>query len=177
MLPILQLWINAVAQPLDYTRCNTQNRWRSVDAHFQTGAVTMSPSHLHRTAANTLIMDICCSRALAIYMMQYRKGLTLCWHSVDTVLMLCWQSVDAVLTLCWRSCWGVMVLTNTILPIKAANTSIMDKCRSTALGSYKMQHTKLLTLCWRSFSNRCCDHVTIAFANNGCQYCDYGSML
>ena len=28
----LQLWVNAVAQPLDYTRCNAQNRWCSVDA-------------------------------------------------------------------------------------------------------------------------------------------------
>jgi len=175
-MPILRLWINAITQPLDYTRCNTQNCWRSVDADFQTGAVTMSRSHLHRMAANTLIMDICRSRALGIYMMQHPKALTLCWHSVDTVLMLCWRSLDAVLTLCWRSFRGVTVSTNTILPIKATNTSIMHKCHSTALGLYKMQHTKSLTLCWRSFSDRCCNHVTISFAQNGCQYIDYGSM-
>jgi len=47
--------------------------------------------------------------------------------------------------------WGVAALTQTILPIKAANTSNMGKCCSTALGLYKMQHTKLLTLCWHSF--------------------------
>jgi len=136
----------------------------------------MSQSYLHRTTANTLIMDICRSRALGIYLMQHPKVLTLCWHSFDALLTLIWRSVDAVLTLCWCSFWGVTVLTNTILPIKAANTSIMDKCRSIALGLYKMQHTKLLTLCWRSFSDRCCDHVTIAFAQNGCQYTDYGHM-
>ena len=175
-MPILRIWVNAVAEPLEYWRCNTQNRWRSVDAHLQTGAVTMSRWHLHRTAASTLIMNRCRSRALGIYMMQHPKALTLCWHSVDTVLMLCWRSVDGVLMLCWRSFWGVTVSTNTIMPIKAANTSIMDKCCSTALGLYKMQHTKSLTLCWRSFSDRCCDHVTIAFARNGCQYVNYGHM-
>jgi len=79
------------------------------------------------TAANTLIMGIYRSRALALYKMQLPKSLTLCWHCVD-----------ALLTLCWRSFWGVAVSTNTILPIKAANTSIMGKCRSTALGLYKI---------------------------------------
>jgi len=100
-LPIPRLCINAVAQPLDYTRCNTQNRWRSVDAHFQSGAVTMSRSLLLRTAANTMMMDICRSRALGLYKMQYPKSLTLCWHSVAVVLMLYWRSVDAWLTLIW----------------------------------------------------------------------------
>jgi len=47
--------------------------------------------------------------------------------------------------------WGVAALTQTILPIKAANTSNMGKCHSPALGLYKMQHTKSLMLCWRSF--------------------------
>jgi len=173
---MLRLWVTAVAQPLDYTRCNTQNCWHSVDAHFQKAAVTISRSHLHRTAANMLIMDICRSRAPGIYMMQHPKALTLCWQSVNTVLMLCWRSVDAVLTVCWRSFWGVTVLPNMILPVNAANTSIMDKCRSTALGLYKMLYTKFLTLCWRSLSDRCCDHVTIPFAQNGCQYVDYGHM-
>jgi len=79
----------------------------------------------------------------------------------------CGASIDA---------WGVAALTQTILPIQAANTSNMGKCHSTALGLYKMQHTKSLTLCWRSFSDRCCDHVTIAFAQYGCQYIDYGHM-
>jgi len=37
-----------------------------------------------------------------------------------------------------------------IVPIKAANTSIMGKCHSTVLGLYKMQHPNLLTLSWRS---------------------------
>jgi len=73
------------------------------------------------------------------------------WHSVDNLLTLCGCSVDNPLTLCWRSFWGVAVLTHTVLPIKAANTLIMGKCRIKALRLYKMQHPKLLTLCWPSF--------------------------
>jgi len=173
-LPILRLWINAVAQPLDYRRFNIQNRWRSVDAHFQSGAVTMSRSLLLRTAANTMIMDICHSRALGLYKMQCPKLLTLCWHSVDTLVTRWWCSVDALLTLCWRSFGGVAVSTHTILPVKAANTLIMDKCRGTAFGLPKMQPTKSLTLCWRSFSDWGSDHIVIAFIQNACQYVDYG---
>jgi hypothetical protein len=132
-LPLRWLWISAIAEHLDYTRCNPQNRWHSVD---------------------TL--------------------LTFCWHSVDAVMMLCWRSVDAPLTLCWRSFGGVAVSTNTILPVKAANTSIMHKCRSTTFGLPKMQPTKSLTLCWHSCSDWGSDHIAIACIQNGCQYVDSG---
>jgi len=131
--PIRWLWVNAVAQPLNHIRCNTQDCWCSVDA---------------------LLM--------------------LCWCSVEALLTVCWRSVDSLLTLCWRSLLGEATPTLTILPIKAANTSIMDKCRSAALGWYKMQHTKSLTLCWRSFSAWGCDPVAFAFANKDCKYVDYG---
>jgi len=100
--------------------------------------------------------------------------LTLCWRSVDALLTLCWRSVDALLTLCWHSFGGVAVLTHTILPVKAANTSIMDKCHGTAFGLHKMQPTKSLTLCWRSFSDWGSDHIVVAFIQNGCQYVDSG---
>jgi len=139
------------------------------------------------TAANTLILGISRSRVLRLFKMQCPKSLTLCWHSVDGVMMLCWRSVDALLTLCWRSvdtlltlCWRsfcrVAVSTNTILPVKAANTSIMVKGHSTAIELYKMQHTKSLTLCGRSFLDWGCDHVAITFAHNGCQYVESGYM-
>jgi len=100
--PILQLWANSVAHPLDYTRCNTQIRWRSVDAHFQTGAVTMMLFLLHIKAADTSIMGKCHSIALGLYKMQHPRLLTLCWRSVDALLMLCWRCVDALLTLICR---------------------------------------------------------------------------
>jgi len=109
-LPILRLWVNSVAQPLDNTRCNTQNCWRSVDAHFQTWAGAISWSLLRITAANMLIMGICHSTALELYKMQHPKSLTLCWHSVDVVLMLCWCSVDTLWTLCWCSVDALLTL-------------------------------------------------------------------
>ena len=100
--------------------------------------------------------------------------MTLGWHCVDALWTLCWCSVDMLLMLCWCSFWGAMVSTHTILPINAANTSIMHKCHSTGLGLYKVQHTKSLTLCWRSFSEWGCDHDAITFVQNSCQYDDYG---
>jgi hypothetical protein len=109
-LPILWIWVKVITQPLDYIRCNTQNHWCSVDAHFQTGTVAMSRSLLHITAANTLIMGNCRSTALRLYKMQYPKSLTLCWHSVDTLLTWCWCSVDALLTLCWRYVDALLML-------------------------------------------------------------------
>ena len=116
--------------------------------------MTLLHSLLLITAANTLIMGICTSTALWLYKMQHPKSLTLCWHSTDAVLMLYWRSLDALLMLYWRSFCGVAVSTHTILPIKAANTSILAKCHSTALGLYEMQHSKSLTLCWRSVPTR-----------------------
>jgi hypothetical protein len=130
--------------------------------------------------------DLCCSwrRQICwfwVFAVTAPWDYTICntqnhWHSFDTLLMLCWCSFDALLMLCWRSFWGVAVSINTILPINDANTSIMSRCRSTAHELYKMQHTKSLTLCWRSFSDWGCDHVMITFAHNGCQYVDSGYM-
>jgi hypothetical protein len=93
--PILWSWIDAVAQPLNVTWCNTQNRWRYVDAHFQIGAVNMSPSLLHTMSANTLIMGECRSTACESYKMQHPRLLTLCWYSVDALFTPCWRSVYA----------------------------------------------------------------------------------
>jgi len=85
------------------------------------------------------IMRKCHSTALVIYKMQHPKSLTLYWHSVYNLL-----------TLGWHLFLGVATLTVAILPIAAADNLIMDQCRSTALGLFKMQHPKSLMLCWRS---------------------------
>ena len=209
MQPILWLWVNAIAPLLDYTRCYAQNRWCSVNALLR----------LRWRSVDALLMLCWCS---------VDALLTLSWRSVDALLTLCWCSVDALLMLCWQSSFCVVTTTLTTLPIQAANTSIMDKScslalglyqmqhpklltlclcsvdtlltlifrccdiniyhidykepntpimgtsRSTALGLYKMQHPKSMTLCWRSFSEWGCDHVDFSFAHKGCQYVDYG---
>jgi len=157
MLPIYWLSANTIAQLLDYTRCNTQDCWRSVD---------------------TLLMLYWCSvdPLLTLCWPSVDPLLTLCWPSVDPLLTLCWPSVDPLLTLCWHSLAGEAASTLTILLIQTANTSIVDKSRSTALGWYKMQHPNSLALCWRSFSAWGCDHVAFSFAHKCCQYVDYGQM-
>ena len=156
--PILQLCIKAVAQPLDYTRFNTQNSWCSVNAlltlcwHSFFGVATTTLTILPIKVANTSIIGKSRSIALGLYKMEHPKSLPL-W---------------------WSSYLGVAPLTLTILPRKEANAQIMGKHCGTALGLYKMQHLKLLTLCWRSFSVWGCDHVALSFAHKGCQYVDYG---
>jgi hypothetical protein len=171
--PILGLWINAIAQPLDDAWCNTQHHWRSIDAYFQTGVVTMLPTLLPAKVANTLILVQC---RLAPPVNQTRCNTQDCWCSVDPLLMLYWCAVDALLTLCWRSLSGEATWTLTVLPIMAANTSIMDNSGTTSLGWHKVQHPKSLMLCWRSLSYWGCDHVAFSFAHKGCQFVDNEEM-
>jgi hypothetical protein len=137
---------------LHFPICITRNWWPSVEA-WSTNSIRIALSVCYilicayRAAIHWLWIAVC--QSLTNYLIYKTKT--------------CRCSVDA---------WGVAVLRQTILPIQAANTSIMGKCHSTALGLYKMQHTKLLTLCWRSFSDWGWDHVAICFAHNGCQYAD-----
>jgi hypothetical protein len=159
---------------MDDTKCNTQNRWRSVDANFQIGAVTMSLSQLPTMAANTLIVGKCCSTALESYKMQHPRLLTLCWRSVDDMLTLCWRSVDGLLMLRWGSVWGEGTSTLKNLRIKATNISIRDNYHSAARGWFKMQHTKSWTFCCHSFSDWGFDHVASSLTHKCCQYVDYG---
>jgi len=56
MGPIVQLWANVIAQPFDYRKYNDWNRWRSIDTHFQNGAVTVSVTFSPVKAANILVM-------------------------------------------------------------------------------------------------------------------------
>jgi len=70
-----------------------------------------------------------------LYKMQCPKSLRLCWRSVEALLTLNLRCSD--------------IDTNHISH-KGGQTSIMGKCHSTDLGLYKMQHQKLLTLCWHS---------------------------
>jgi len=137
-----------------YPICITTNWWPSVDAGL-TDIVRLAPGPCHFLFCTNWVaihrLQIAASKSLTNYLIYKTKN--------------CGGSIDA---------WGVVALTQTILPIKSANNSIMSKCRNTALGLYKMEHPKSLALCWRSFSDWGCDHVAISFAHNSCQYVDYG---
>jgi len=67
-----------------------------------------------------------------------------------------------------------VTLTPIVLLLNAANTLIMGKRNSKALGLYQMQYPKSMTLCSLSFSKWGCNHFAFSFANKGCQYVDYG---
>jgi len=141
---------------LHYPICITSNWLPSVDAGL-TDIVRMAPWPWH---------FLFCTNWLALHWLQIAASKSLPNYLIYKTNN-CGGSIDA---------WGVVALTQTILPIKAANTSIMGKCRSTALGLYMMQHPKSFTLCWRSFSDWGCDHVAISCGHNGCHYVDYGQM-
>jgi hypothetical protein len=126
--------------------------WLWDDGYCQNGTVTWSLALLTMLGGNTLVMN---SSEQITYQLPYVQAQT--WGG----------SIDA---------WGVAALTQTILPVKAAKSSIMGKCRSTALGLYKMQNTKSLTLCWHSFSDWGSDHVAVSCAHNGYLYIDFGYM-
>jgi len=63
--------------PVGLPRCNTQNHYRSVDAHFQNGAGSVSLSSLPQKAANTSFMDVVSQSPLRLPKMEIQKSLTL----------------------------------------------------------------------------------------------------
>jgi len=54
--PIPYVWMAATNRHFGYPRCTAKNRWRSVDAHFQNGVVTLPLAILSIKAANTLVL-------------------------------------------------------------------------------------------------------------------------
>jgi len=66
---------------LYYPRCETFNRWRSFDAHFQDWAGSVSLLLLPIKEANTSVMTICNQCPLWLPRMQDLKSLTLHWRS------------------------------------------------------------------------------------------------
>jgi len=109
--------------------------WCSVDAHCQVQQHRHSRYCLYMRPILRLWVN---AKALAL---DYTR-----WHT-----LICWCSVDALLTLCWRSFSGEVNSRYTILPTKAANTSIMRKSHGIALRLFMMEQPKSLTFHSRSF--------------------------
>jgi len=148
-LAIRWLWVTAMGWPLDYTRCNTPHGWYSADA----------------------LLTLCWRSVDTL--------LTLCWHSVDTLLTLCWHSVDTLLTLCWHPVDvpfrnGSVTMSLSALPIKAANSLIMDNNNEIVSQFTYLQDWKSWTLCWRWFLEWDSPHVAISLAYKRCGYIGYG---
>jgi len=73
--------MSAIICQLDYPRCKTNNRWRSVDAHFQNGAGSVSLSLLHIKAAYISFMNVCIQLPLELPKVHDQKSLTRRWLS------------------------------------------------------------------------------------------------
>jgi len=65
----------------DYPRCKTKNRWRSVDAHFQNRARSVSLSVMHIKAAYTSFMNVWIQLPPRLPKEQDQKSLTRHWLS------------------------------------------------------------------------------------------------
>jgi hypothetical protein len=68
--------MSAIICQLDYPRCKTKNCWRSVDAHFQNRAGSVSVSLLHIKAAYTSFMNVWIQLPLRLPKVQDQKSLT-----------------------------------------------------------------------------------------------------
>jgi len=81
--PIVLVCAGISMRCLDYQICKTRNCWRSVDAHFQNLARSMSLLLLPIKAANISLMDVCNQSELTLPKMQSSKSSTLHWRSLQ----------------------------------------------------------------------------------------------
>jgi len=80
-LPNPSLWMLMIKRHLNYWRCKTKNRWRSVDAHFQDGAGSLLHSLFHIKVGITLFMTVWNQSPHRLPTMQNQKLLMLHWGS------------------------------------------------------------------------------------------------
>jgi len=71
----------ATGRHFDSPRCKAANRWCSVDAHFQNGAVTMSISLLPVKATNTSVTCSSDQVTFRLHHLQDQKSWLPGWHS------------------------------------------------------------------------------------------------
>ena len=67
----------ALAQPLKYPKCMTENCSHSIEAHIQEVVAISSLGFLPIKAANIMIKGVCLCTALELLMMQDKKLLSL----------------------------------------------------------------------------------------------------
>jgi hypothetical protein len=101
-LPVCWLWIPASKWHSNGLTYKIKNHWRSVDAHFQNVAVTVSIFLLPIKAAHTLIMDNSEQIGLQLTYLPQIILLTLRWRSVSE----CGRYRDAV-SFAFKGCQSV----------------------------------------------------------------------
>jgi len=184
------------------SRCNTKNRWHSVDAHFQYWAGSVLLLFLTRKAATTAFMNCCIQSPVRLHKIHSETSLTLRWGSFSE-----WGSDFVVSNFCqerlpvrgwWiaatRSLFNYCTyktknrwcsidtpfqdVTGSVLLVvwtwKAANTLFMNGCNQSPLRLPKMHSQESLTLNWCWFSELGSDGVIYSVSKKGCLYVDYG---
>jgi len=82
-LPLCWLWIPASKWHSNGLTYKIKNRWRSIDAHFQNVALTLSISLLPIKAVHTLVMDNSEQIGFQLTYLPQKILLTLHWRSVS----------------------------------------------------------------------------------------------
>ena len=153
-LPISDKWMLVANQNINYPRCETKHWWRSVDAHSQNGAETVLLSLLYIEAADTLVVHkryqitittLLTNRQIvdAPLTIILRLGQWLCCCLFSLLKLpihrLCIRATKSLLNYrTYRSTnrWhfidthsqnGAVTVLLAVLPIQAANTSVMHK--------------------------------------------------
>ena len=80
-LTISAKWISTTNWKINYPRCEAKTHWRSVDAHSQDAAGSMSLSHLPIKAPNISVMHHSNQTVVQLPYLQNHKSLTLRWRS------------------------------------------------------------------------------------------------
>ena len=101
-LPICWLWIPASKWHPNGLTYKIKNCWRSVDAHFQNVAVTVSISLLPIKAAHTLVMDNSQQIGFQLTYLPQKISLRLCWRSVSECGCYC-----ATVSVAYTGCQSV----------------------------------------------------------------------
>ena len=84
--PISHLWMFATNRRLGYPRCKAKNHWRSFEAHFQNGEVTVSFAILPIKAANRLVMQSSNRITCQLSYIKDHYSLTLRWCSFQCIV-------------------------------------------------------------------------------------------
>ena len=140
--PIIRLWLFATCRTPYYPRYTTNNRWRSVDAHFQDGAGCISLSLLPIKAANNSFSTVCNVSHHILPKIHDQQSLTLHWRSFPR--------------------WG-RVRFSFSLPVKAANNWLMTVCNQSHPILHNIHEQRSLMLRWCSVSRSGRESIIICF--------------
>ena len=148
MRPISDLWMFGTNRHLDYPRCKTKHCWRSIDAHIQDRAGSLSLSFLHLEAASTSFMDNCNNCHWRYPRCKAKHH----WHPMDTNF----QNAAVTVTL-------------GLLRIKTTNTMVMHNSDQITVQLPYLQDQISLTL--RGSSFECIFHSQSAAIDNWIRNC------